>query len=178
MLSLIVAMSLNHVIGHANRLPWHLPADLRFFKRMTLGKPVVMGRKTFESIGRPLPDRVNIVITRRQDYRAAGCQVAHSLPEALAIAEPTAEIMLIGGASLYAQALECAERIYLTLVAVELEGDTRFPALDWAQWRQLWREDHPADARHAHPYSFILLERRRASTAVASNPESSADSAG
>src|SRR5512135_2933777 len=104
MLSLLVAMSLNHVIGHANRLPWHLPADLRFFKRMTLGKPVVMGRKTFESIGRPLPDRVNIVITRQQDYRAEGCQVVHSLSEALAVAEPAVEIMLIGGASLYGQA--------------------------------------------------------------------------
>ena len=104
MLSLIVAMSLNHVIGHANRLPWHLPADLRFFKRMTLGKPVVMGRKTYESIGRPLPDRVNIVITRRRDYRAEGCHVVRSLPEALALVEPAAEIMVIGGASLYVQA--------------------------------------------------------------------------
>lgn len=178
MLSLIVAMSLNHVIGHANRLPWHLPADLRFFKRMTLGKPIVMGRRTFESIGRPLPDRINIVVTRRQDYRAEGCQVVHSLPEALAIAEPAAEIMLIGGASLYALALERAERIYLTLVAVELEGDTWFPALDWAQWQQLGREDHPADARHAYPYSFILLERRYAPTAAVPNPESAADSAG
>jgi len=169
MLSLIVAMSLNRVIGHANRLPWHLPADLQFFKRMTLGKPIVMGRKTFESIGRPLPDRVNIVITRQRDYWAEGCQVAHSLPQALALAEPAAEIIVIGGASLYVQVLERVERIYLTLVAAELEGDTWFPELDWAQWRQRWREDHPADARHTHPYSFILLERQ-APTATAPNP--------
>jgi len=171
MLSLIVAMSLNRVIGRANRLPWQLPADLQFFKRMTLGKPVVMGRKTFESIGRPLPDRVNIVITRQRDYRAEGCHVVRSLPEALALVEPAAEIMVIGGASLYVQALPGTERIYLTLVAVELGGDVWFPELDWAQWRQLWREDHPADARHAYPYSFILLERLQAPTAAAPNPE-------
>ena len=159
MLSLIVAMARNRVIGLANRLPWHLPADLQFFKRTTLGKPILMGRRTFESLGRPLPGRTNIVLTGRPDYQAQGCIVVHSLTKALAAARPADEVMVIGGASLYAQTLARAERIYLTLVEAEPQGDVRFPELERGAWREVWREDHPADARHAYPFSFILLER-------------------
>ncbi len=159
MLSLIVAMARNRVMGLANRLPWHLPADLQFFKRTTLGKPILMGRRTFESLGRPLPGRTNIVLTDRPDYQAQGCIVVHSLTKALAAAGPADEVMVIGGASLYAQTLAQAERIYLTLVEAEPQGDVRFPELERGAWREVWREEHPADARHAYPFSFILLER-------------------
>lgn len=157
-LSLVVAMSTNRIIGRNNRLPWHLPADLRYFKRITLGKPIVMGRKTHESIGRPLPGRSNIVLTRNPTYMAPGCLVAHSLPEALAAAEPAEEIMLIGGASLFEQTLPRADRIYLTEVAAEAQGDAKFPPIDRQRWREVWREDHPADDKNPYAYSFILLE--------------------
>ena len=159
MLSLIVAMARNRVIGLANRLPWHLPADLQFFKRTTLGKPILMGRRTFESLGRPLPGRTNIVLTGRPDYQTQGCIVVHSLTKALAAAGPADEVMVIGGASLYTQTLARAERIYLTLVEAEPQGDVWFPELERGAWREVWREDHPADAQHAYPFSFILLER-------------------
>lgn len=158
-LSLIVARAQNRVIGRNNRLPWHLPADLKWFKQITLGKPILMGRRTHESIGRPLPGRTNIVITYRHDYLAEGCLVAHSIEEALTVAGTAEEIIVIGGASLYAQVLPRAVRIYLTLVQVEAAGDAWFPVLDPQDWQEVWREDHPADARHACPYSFLRLER-------------------
>ncbi len=157
-LALIVAMARNRVIGRDNHLPWRLPADLQFFKRTTLGKPVIMGRKTWESIGRPLPQRTNIVMTTRSDYRATGCCVTHSLEEALAAA-PAEEIMVIGGASVFAQTLQRADRIYLTLVDADIAGDTWFPDLNPAEWREIERVHHPADDRHAYPFCFILLER-------------------
>ena len=158
-LSLIVAMADNHVIGHNNRLPWHLPADLKHFRAITLGKPVLMGRKTWESIGRPLPGRTNIVITRNADYLAADCVVVHSLDEALRAAGSAGEVMVIGGAELYRQALPQADTLYLTLVHGEFEGDTRFP--DWRpdDWRETARIDHGPDDRNPHAYSFITLER-------------------
>lgn len=159
LLSLIVAMSRNRVIGRDNRLPWRLPADLQFFKRTTLGKPIVMGRRTFESIGRPLPERINIIVTTRGDYQAAGCIVTPTLEQALAAAAPAAEIMVIGGASLFAQCLERADRIYLTLVDAVIAGDAYFPELNPAQWRESRRDHHPADDRHSYAFSFILLER-------------------
>ena len=158
-LSLIVAMADNHGIGHNNRLPWHLPADLKHFRAITLGKPVLMGRKTWESIGRPLPGRTNIVITRNADYLAADCVVVHSLDEALRAAGSAGEVMVIGGAELYRQALPQADTLYLTLVHGEFEGDTRFP--DWRpdDWRETARIDHGPDDRNPHAYSFITLER-------------------
>ena len=159
-LSLVVAMTSNRVIGRANQLPWRLPADLRYFKRITMGKPIVMGRKTHESIGRPLPGRSNIVITRDPAYAAPGCIVAHSVEEALAAAQPAEEVMLIGGASLFAQMLPRAERIYLTRIGAELHGDAWFPPLDAQRWQEVWREDHPADDQNPYAYSFILLEPR------------------
>lgn len=157
-LCLVVAMARNRVIGRSNSLPWHLPADLKFFKRITQGKPLLMGRRTFESIGRPLPERRNIVITENRDYRAPGCLVVHSLSAALAAAGPAPQAMVIGGASLYQQTLPQAAGIYLTQVEADIPGDTYFPEFDRTKWQEVWRENHPADVRHAYPYSFILLK--------------------
>jgi dihydrofolate reductase len=152
-------MADNRVIGHENRLPWHLPADLQHFKAITIGKPVLMGRKTWESIGRPLPGRTNIVITRDAGYIAEGCVVAHSLEEAVRAAGEVAEVMVIGGAQLYREALPLADTLYLTLVHAEFQGDTRFPEWRAEQWRETGRTDHEPDDRNPHAYSFITLER-------------------
>ncbi len=159
-IALMVAMARNRVIGRDNRLPWHLPEDLKFFRRTTWGKPVVMGRRTFESIGRPLPGRTNIIVSGNPGYRAPGCRVAGSLDAALAAAGPAAEVMVIGGAAVFVQALPLARRIYLTLIDADIDGDTWFPPLVPQDWQEIWREDHPADHRHAFPFSFRLLERR------------------
>ena len=145
-LSLIAALADNGVIGQGNRLPWHLPADLVHFKRLTLGKPVLMGRRTYESIGRPLPGRLNIVLTRDPGFVAEGCVVVHSLDEALKAAAGHAELMVMGGATLYARLFPEVQRLYLTRVHATLEGDVRFPAFDERQWRETSREDCAADA--------------------------------
>ena len=161
--SLIWAMADNRVIGIENRLPWKLPADMRWFRQQTLGKPIVMGRLTFESFGaRPLPGRRNLIVSRNPDYRAEGAEVFDSLPAALAAAEDDAEVMVIGGASLYAQALPLADRLYLTLVHAKVEGDAYFPDFDMGEWREVERLDHAADEKNPHPCSFVILERRRA----------------
>ncbi|WJW75894.1 type 3 dihydrofolate reductase [Thiohalobacter sp. IOR34] len=157
-LSLILAMDRNRVIGKDNALPWHLPADLQYFKRMTMGKPILMGRKTHESIGRPLPGRQNIVISSNPAFEAPGCTVVHSLDEALEAAGGAGEIMVIGGTRLFEQVLDRADRIYLTLIDHAFEGDTWFPELD-AGWVEVSREDHAPDEKNPWPYSFILLER-------------------
>jgi dihydrofolate reductase len=157
-LSFVVAMARNGVIGKDNGLPWRLPADLRHFKAVTLGKPIIMGRKTFESIGRPLPGRTNIVVTRDPACQAEGCLVAHSIEAALEAAGDAEEVMIIGGADFYRQLLPRADRIYLTLIDAEIEGDTWFPELDENRWRERSREDHAADADNPYPYSFIVLE--------------------
>ena len=158
-LSIIVAMAGNRVIGRDNRLPWHLPADLKHFRQLTTGKPILMGRKTWESIGRPLPERTNIVITRDEDYTAPGCLVVHSLEAALRAAGHHSEVMVIGGAELYHQALPLAERIYLTQVHGTFEGDTFFPELDEDGWSELEHSDYEPDEKNSHAYSFITLER-------------------
>ena len=158
-LALIAALARNRVIGRDNHLPWHLPADLRFFKQMTMGKPLLVGRRTWESIGRPLPGRQMIVLSRDPAYRASGCTVVHSLEKALAIAGPVSEIMVIGGAALYQQTLPLAEQLYLTLVEAEVLGDARFPVLDPQEWRLTWKEAQSADADHAWPYRFQRWER-------------------
>ena len=169
-IALIAAVARNGVIGRDGAMPWHLPADLRHFKQITLGKPVVMGRRTHQSIGRPLPGRANIVITRDRNYRAAGCTVVHSPEEAIAAADAAAasaggdaadEIVVIGGGSVYAAFLPRAERIYLTRVDVEVTGDTRFPTLDPAEWHATSRREHPADAHNPYACTFLVLERRR-----------------
>ena len=164
-LALIWAMSRNRVIGRNNALPWHLSEDLRYFKRVTMGKPIIMGRKTWESIGRPLPGRTNIVITRDQNFQAAGVRVVHSLDDALRLAEHVGviegaeEVIVIGGAEIYALALPKAERLYLTQVHAEVEGDAWFPEFDLSQWQELAREDFKAEGPNPYPYSFIVLER-------------------
>jgi dihydrofolate reductase len=154
--SLVVAVAANGVIGRANRLPWHLPGDLRHFKRTTLGKAVVMGRKTFQSIGRPLPGRRNVVVTRDEGWIADGVWVAHSLEQGLAIAGG-GEVMVIGGAELFGAALPMADRLYVTEVHRAYDGDAVFPALDAAVWREVSRQDHEGDPA----LSFVVLERSR-----------------
>jgi len=158
-INIVVAKSENDVIGRDGDLPWRLSADLRHFKATTLGHPLVMGRKTHESIGRPLPGRRNIVVTRQADYLAEGCTVAGSLEQALAAAHPAAEVMVIGGASLYAAALPRAGRIYVTEVHTQLAGDTHFPPIDRNAWREVSRERHDADDANEHNYSFVVLDR-------------------
>ena len=156
-LSLIAAMAKNRVIGANNRLPWHLPADLRNFRRLTMGKPIVMGRKTFDSIGRPLPGRTNVVITRNRRYRAEGCVVFHSIDAALQQLRCHEEVMVIGGASFYEQLLPVADRLYLTLIDQDFAGDTFFPRFDASRWHQIECRDFPADGDTAG-YRFLILE--------------------
>jgi dihydrofolate reductase len=168
-LALIVAMARNHVIGKDNTMPWHLPEDLRYFKRVTLGKPVVMGRNTFESIGKPLVQRPNIIVSRNPDYRVEGATVVPSLEAALALgrellqgAGADAELMIIGGAQIYAQALPLADRLYLSEVHAEPKGDASFPSFNRNDWQEVAREEHKACERNPYDYDFLVLERRRA----------------
>ena len=159
-ISLIVAASTNNVIGRGGSLPWHLPDDLKNFKRLTTGKPIIMGRKTYESIGRPLPDRQNIVITRDPGYEAPGCDVAASPEAAMALVTGASEMMIIGGSAVYETLLPLADRVYLTRVHADIEGDVCFPVLDDAEWEQLSVEPHGSDERHAHAFDFAVFERR------------------
>lgn len=158
-ISLIAAMAKNRVIGINNTLPWHLPADFRHFKRVTMGKPILMGRKTYESIGHPLPGRTNIVITGNSDYRAEGCEVVNSINEALSLTSDEAEVMVIGGASFYQQTLPIAQRIYLTIIHHEFEGDAHFVEFDDSEWHEVERIDFDPDEQNRYPYSFITLKR-------------------
>ncbi len=161
MISLIAAMTENRVIGRNNRLPWRLPADLQHFKQLTLGKPILMGRKTFDSLGRPLPGRENIVVTRDRHFHPAGVTVAHTIDEALSGIPADTEVMIIGGASFYAQMIDRADRIYLTIVHTrDIEGDAFFPPVDPNRWQETAREDFPPDARHAFAYSFVIFDRK------------------
>jgi dihydrofolate reductase len=158
-LSLIVAMARNGVIGKDNAIPWRLPGELALFKRVTMGHPIVMGRKTWESIGRALPGRLNIVVTRNSAYAAAGATVVPSLDAALTAAAGATEIFIIGGAQLYAEALPRADRLYLTTVDTEVDGDTRMPAFDRRAWRTVTTEAHARDERNAFNYTLDVLER-------------------
>lgn len=153
-------MADNGVIGQAGALPWHLPDDLRHFKSVTLGKPVLMGRRTFESIGKPLPGRRNLMLTHRTLAPAAGVEVVPSLEAARALTAGEPELCVIGGAALYALALPLAVRIYLTRVRAQVRGDVYFPDWHEANWREVERSEHPADERHAYALSFLTLERR------------------
>ena len=161
-ISMIAAMAHDRVIGKDNQMPWHLPADLAHFKRVTLGKPVLMGRKTFESIGRPLPGRRNLVISRNPGYQAEGIEVVGSVEAARALLASSAveELMVIGGGHLYAEMLPSADRLYLTQIDLAVEGDTRFPAFDDGQWQRIDCESHPADEKNPHPYLFETWQRR------------------
>lgn len=163
-ISLIVAMGRNNVIGVEGGLPWHIPDDLKFFKAQTLGKPIVMGRKTFESIGRPLPGRPNIVITRQDGYAPDGVEVVTSLRDGLRLASDHAtrlgkdEVMVIGGAQIYAASLDLAHRLYITEVDLAPDGDAHFPEIDKSAWRESFREDHGA-ASDTPAYRFLILDR-------------------
>lgn len=158
-LSLIAAMDDNRLIGNKNKLPWHLPADLAFFKRTTMGKPIVMGRKTFESIGKPLPGRRNIVITRDPGFSAAGCEVANCIEAAMSLTKDDDEAMLIGGASLYQQIIARAMQLYITRIHHSFVGDTWFPEIDLHEWKEVNREDFDANHDNHYAYSFIKYVR-------------------
>lgn len=159
---LIAALDRNGLIGRDNALPWRLPADLQHFKRVTLGKPIVMGRLTWESLGRPLPGRHNIVLTRDPAYRAEGASVVHSIDAALAAAGAVDDVMVIGGAALYRKLLPRAARLYLTRIDAAFDGDAWFPEVDPAEWCEVAREAHAPDERNPYPYAFVTLERRTA----------------
>jgi dihydrofolate reductase len=159
--SFVVAMAENRAIGRDGGLPWHLPADLRHFKNLTIDHTVVMGRKTFDEVGRPLPRRRNVVVTRQRDWSAEGVEVVHGLDAALELVRGEAEVFIIGGAEIYRQALPRTDRIYLTRVETEVEGDVFFPEIDWDEWRIVAEEHHPADDRHAYAMTFLTYERRR-----------------
>ena len=157
--SIVVATDEQGGIGLEGRLPWHLPNDLKRFKALTMGKPIVMGRRTFDSIGRALPGRVNIVVSRQSGLGIDGCVVVPSLEAALEAAGEADETCVIGGAEIYRLALPLAETLHLTRVHATVGADTFFPVIDAAQWEEISREDCPADERHAYPYSFVTLRR-------------------
>ena len=159
-LALIVATDEAGLIGKNNDLPWRLSADLQYFKRITMGKPIIMGRKTHESIGRPLPGRDNIIITSDREYQAEGCIVTHSITEALEACQGAEQAMIMGGSSLYEQCLPMVDMIYLTQVHATLEGDTWFP--EWVKnaWQCISEGKHPADDKNEYPYSFMIYQRK------------------
>ena len=159
--SLVVAVARNGVIGRGNALPWRLPDDLAYFKNVTMGRPVVMGRRTWESIGKPLPGRHNIVVSRNRGLEAPGCTVVASLEEAWRAAGDAEEVCIIGGTTLFEETLPVADRIHLTEVEADVEGDTFFPPFDRSRWTEREVARHPADARHQYPFRIVVLERRR-----------------
>lgn len=159
MVSIIVAIAQNGTIGDKNALLWHIKEDMRFFRTTTSGHAVIMGRKTFESIGsKPLPKRKNIVITR-QDVEFAGALTAHSLEEAIAMASGDDEIFIMGGAQIYAQALKCADRVYITRVERDYEGDTAFPEIDYSEWKLVSEERYERGEEYEYPFAFLTYDR-------------------
>jgi dihydrofolate reductase len=169
--SLIVAMSSNHVIGRDGDLPWRLSADLKRFKALTSGHHIIMGRKTFESIGRLLPGRTSIVLTRQAGFEAAGALVAYGLEAALELAAADDEVFIIGGAEIYRQALPIVDRIYLTEVCTDVDGDTRFPDFNEREWSTVKESQHPADERNEFDHKFSVLDRSQQPMFPASNTE-------
>lgn len=165
-IALIWAQSQNRVIGRNNALPWYLPEDLRYFKQVTMGKPIIMGRKTYESIGRPLPGRTNIVITRNPDLKIEGVRVVPSLEAAIDLAEKICliegaeEAIVMGGAQIYELALPHADRLYMTQVHADVTGDAYFPAFELGSWKELGRENFSASETNPYDYSFVVLERK------------------
>ena len=167
-LSLIVALAENHVIGRDNKLPWYLPNDLKYFKQVTLGKPVIMGRKTYESIGKPLPGRTNIIITRQSDYQPPGAndsvkvvaslEAARELADSICLIDGQQEAMIIGGAEIYTLALALVDRMYLTEVHAEVEGDAYFPEFDRSRWNKVVGEDFAAEGANPYAYRFNVYE--------------------
>ncbi len=163
-ISLIAAMGKNRVIGNKGKLPWHMPADMKYYKDKTKGKTIIMGRKTFESMGKmPLPNRANIIITHNEDFKAEGAVVVHSAEEALKEAEkinPNQELMVIGGSEIYKEFLPRANRIYLTIIEGEFKGDAFFPEYDITEWKEVSYEEHERDAKNPYDYRFVVLERK------------------
>lgn len=160
MTSIIAAVARRGVIGGNNSLLWHISEDLKRFKAITTGHPVVMGRKTWESLGRPLPNRVNVVVTRNRDFAPEGCEVAGSLEEALALFGPGEEVFVIGGGQIYAEAMALADRLYITWVEADYEGDTYFPEVSGSEWREIRHERHERGAAFEHPFVFSDYVRR------------------
>lgn len=158
-LSMIVAMAKNRVIGADGKIPWHLPNELQLFKRVTMGHHIIMGRKTYESINRLLPGRTTVIVTRQKDYAVPGAKIAHALDEAVALCTGDSEIFVIGGGELYRAALPLADRIYLTVVDTEPEGDTLMPGFDAAKWKIISIQQFSRDERHAHDYRFEIHDR-------------------
>ncbi|RZA00851.1 MAG: dihydrofolate reductase [Sphingobacteriaceae bacterium] len=158
-ISIVVAIAKNHAIGKDNQLLWHLPKDLKHFKEITSGHTIIMGRKTYESVGKPLPNRRNIIITR-QNITIEGCEVVNSIDDALKLCTGEDEVFIVGGAEIYKQAMPLTDRIYLTIVHQEFEGDTYFPEIKEGIWKETARQDHGTDEKHLFSYSFITLERR------------------
>jgi len=156
-LSIIVAMARNRVIGIENRLPWHIPGELKYFKGLTMGHHIIMGRKTYESIGRPLPGRTTVIVTRDPDYAQDGCLVAHSLPEAVALAGEDAEVFFVGGSSLYGQALAMANRLYITEIQADFDGDAHFPEFDRRIWREVSRSPQVTDS--GLRFDYVVYDR-------------------
>jgi len=158
--SIIAAMDRNRLIGSNNQLPWHLPADLGHFKQVTMGKPIIMGRKTYESIGRALPGRTNIVLTRSSDFNAEGVLTANTLEQALDYVSAEDEVMIIGGSAIYELTLPRADRLYLTYVENSFEGDAWFPDFDLEQWHIIASEEHSADEKNSSAYRFVTYARK------------------
>ena len=158
-LSMIVATAQNRIIGKDNDMPWHLPADLQYFKKMTLSKPVIMGRKTYESIGRPLPGRHNVVISRDSNYKAEGVDTVTTVDAALALTKESDEVMVIGGGAIYAHCLPVATRLYITHIEAEIEGDTKFPFYDESVWKKVVSEKRLADEKNQYNLDFCIYER-------------------
>jgi dihydrofolate reductase len=175
-ISVIVAMARNRVIGANNRIPWRLPSEQQLFKRLTMGHHMVMGRKTYESIGRVLPGRTTVIITRQPGYHAPGALIAHSLKDAINAAARDDEIFVIGGAELFREALPIADRLHLTLVDAEPPGDIVMPPIDMKEWQETAHEDHPADAAHAYAYRYAVYERRGAGSVSRSRMRSASAS--
>jgi len=160
MISIVVAMDKNKVIGKDNQLPWHLPADLAFFKKTTMGKPIVMGRKTHESIGKPLPGRQNIILTRNKNYEGEGCTVIHSVDELYSFEKNDQdEVCVIGGAEIFKEVLPCADRLYITMIEHEFEGDTFFPSIKDSDWVLVSKEKGPKDDKNPYDYYFTIYNR-------------------
>ena len=160
-ISLVCAMANNRVIGKDNKMPWHLPADLQHFKSVTMSKPIVMGRKTYESIGRPLPGRQNVIISRNSDYRIDGCDVVDSIEAALGLLSDEEEIMIIGGGFLYSQMIERANRLFLTLIDLEVDGDTYFPEYEGLDLKLVSEKNCQKDDKNPHNYRFVNYEINR-----------------
>ncbi|MBI4225149.1 MAG: type 3 dihydrofolate reductase [Candidatus Sungbacteria bacterium] len=159
-ISLIAAMDKNRVIGKKGALPWYLPADLRHFKELTTGKPIIMGSATYASIGKALPNRINIVMTHDKEFRAEGCVIVHSIEAALAATQGHDEVMIIGGANIFAQFLPLAHKMYLTMIDTEIDGDVYFPKWNPNEWHEISREAREPDEKNKYTYTFITLEKQ------------------